>query len=662
MKFRSQLAWGIGGGLALSLLETLTILSRQGVPRPGPFELLLLLTWLALPYGCALWLAALGTALILARFLRAPAPPIFAGAVAAFGLVAWLREVIPLRQLGSTHMLQELLLVAVAAAAGATVVVAVRRLAAKGPRIGARVGSLAALGALLLGTIWVGVASYAFGALVRSAPASAPKRDARGAIATGAAVGHPNIILISIDTLRADHLSCYGYKKHETRTIDALAADGVRFVNTAATAAFTVPSHASMMTGLFPSSHGATYQHDDPTRFVIRGMSYAYPTLAEILKDQGYDTAGFVSCSLTGRQFGFSRGFTTFDDRFDRLQSVPALMLSRSMLFRGLEQGRVFAKTDRDAERRADEVTPLAEAWVRAREADAKPFFLFVHYYDPHAPYAPPEPLNRRADGSTIASVFEGRLLLEGEYTLTASALEDTLALYDGEIQLVDRYLGSLFETLDRAGALENSVIVLTSDHGESFGEHDHWAHTRVLYEDVVHVPFILRLPRKANAGIAVSDVIAQHTDILPTVLSVAGLKVPPGIEGRDLTRFIGSTDARREEVAPYRTREVAFAEQVHDADSARRFGSRYNRDLASARTLKWKYILASTGTEELYDLQQDAGELSNLAAIEPAALLSMRRLLEAWRQSLATHDRTAPTDQIDEGTREILRSLGYVE
>jgi len=475
----------------------------------------------------------------------------------------------------------------------------------------------------------------------------------------------PNIILISIDTLRADHLSCYGYPRATSPAIDRLAAEGIRFERTASTASFTLPAHASMMTGLFPTSHGATYQNRDPRSFTVSGIGPEHPTLAGLLRDAGYDTAGFVSGPLMSRQFGFSRGFQWYDDRYDRLQSARARLLSRTVLFRVLSAAKIFNDRDLDSQRIAGEMNPLVLSWLRQRghSSAGRPFFLFVHYWDPHAPYDPPAPWGRSDDGSPLSHAaveYDMDRLLTGDYTMTPPALADTLALYDGEISYVDQQVGLLIDAMRQSGVLDDSMLVLTSDHGESFGEHAHWEHSRVLYEDLLHVPFILRLPAARHGGTVQKDVIAQPTDILPTALSVAGLAVPRDAEGRDLTRWI---DPPSTPGAPpgVKAPGLAFAEVDHNVDWPKRWGARFDRDLTSARTPRWKYIRSSSGAEELFDLDADPGELSDLARRDPATTTTMRALVEAWRRTLAGPSGSRPTE-IDEGLRENLRSLGYIQ
>ena len=704
-------------GLLPALMETASILSLPGAAIASAGDLAMLVTWLAVPY--ALMAAACGLAggLLLGR--AAGIARTFAGTASAGAILMWLRPMARLGQGTPSHIPLEILLALVALGGGFCLAGFAGRMS--GPRwilaglsglacllilsrnvpgpfgralpppglvIRLGVAALACLAvagaasamarwkrsrpaqggisravvspvaACVIIVAWLGFAAWGFADLLRFAPEPvAPS----GAALTGGQ-GRPNIVLISVDTLRADHLSCYGYGHPTSPAIDRLAAEGVLYKRTASTASFTLPSHASMMTGLFPTSHGATYQNRDPRSFTVRGMDTSYPTLAELLRDQGYDTAGFVSGPLLSRQFGFGRGFRWYDDRYDRLKSARARLLSRTMLFRALRAAGVFSDRDLDSQRLAGEMNPLVESWLDSR-APGRPFFLFVHYWDPHGPYDPPLPFGGSRTGAGTVDYDMDRLLT-GDYTMTPRALATMLTLYDGEISYVDSKIGELMERLRKDGTLDRSLVILTADHGESFGEHDHWEHSRVLYEDLLHVPFIVRMPEARFAGTALDDVIAQPTDILPMALSVAGLPVPEGIEGRDLTQWLGPRQPPgplAHPPHPLKSAGLAFAEVDRNIDWPKSWGARFDRDLVSARTSRWKYIKSSTGREELYDLDRDPGELSNLAAGDADTTARLRALIEAWRLTLRLPDRQG-LGEIDEGLRENLRSLGYVQ
>lgn len=718
----------LAAAAALALAETAFILSQPGAATGAPADLLILVTWLAVPYGAALALIGLIVGFAISRIFPGHGDTAFLGSVATAGIAIWLRGIARLPGDGPERATLEIVLLVLAVAGGAAValfreaalrsgrrdairivpVVVLAGLAmlvimsrnvpgpfgrslpppALGWRLLAALIAGAAAGGLMRGVIartdarrgapgrfarwfprvavagtvaWIAVAGFDFARMISRGPAIDAR--ARAVVPAGsvhAAAGGdgdvPSVILISIDTLRADHLGCYGYGKSTSPHIDQLAAEGILYRETASTSSFTLPTHASMMTGLFPSSHGATYQNRDPDSFLVRGMSNVYPTMAEILREAGYETAGFISGPLLSRQFGFARGFGLYDDRYDRLQSTRARLLARSWLFGSLYRAGLFVDRDLDSQRVAEEVNPLVETWLAQRGGVARPFFLFVHYWDPHGPYEPPSPLNMREDGTPLGVPFDMDRLLIGDYTLTPGALADTIELYDREIQYVDRHVGKLLETLEMGGWLDKAIVFLTSDHGESFGEHGHWEHSRVLYDDLLRVPFIVRLPGGRAAGTVVEDLVAQPTDILPTVLSLIGLEPPALLEGRDLLADV------MEGEAGVGSPGFAFAELRRNVDWPERWGARYDRDLVSARTLRHKLIRSSTGEEELYDLESDPGETMNLIDREPEIGSAMRAILEAWRQSLTESAGDEGRERIDEGLKENLRGLGYVQ
>ena len=284
----------------------------------------------------------------------------------------------------------------------------------------------------------------------------------------------PNVLVITIDTLRADHVGSYGDRGAQTPVLDALAARGVRFVNAVSHVPLTLPSHASIFTGLIPPTHGVRNNPD----FVLRE---SVPTLAERFKAAGYDTAAFVSGFPLHRRFGLGRGFDTYDDRFPRGDA-----------------GAVAAYT----ERRADQTVAAARGWFsrRAADASARPFFVWTHFFDPHRPYDPPEPFRSR---------FRERP-------------------YDGEIAFVDAEIGML---LDAAG--RGALVLVTADHGEGLGGHGEPTHGLLVYDSTIHVPLLV-----AGPGVPAGRVVelpAALVDVAPTLLDLARLASIPGAEGRSL-------------------------------------------------------------------------------------------------------------------------------
>ena len=303
----------------------------------------------------------------------------------------------------------------------------------------------------------------------------------RGGFGGGRTAAHPpNVLLITIDTLRWDHVGAYGATGVATPALDSLAARGVRFETAIAHVPLTGPSHASILTGLTPVRHGVR----DNGAFVL---APALPTLATKLRAGGYTTAGFISGFPLERRFGFANGFETYDDRLPRGRS---------------------ARDAAATERHADETTDRVIAWLSGRPRPAAaanggaPWFLWVHYFDPHAPYEPPlEYLRKYADHP-----------------------------YDGEIAFVDAQIGRLFDHLSGRGDLAQTVVLVTADHGESLGEHGEDTHGVFIYDATLRVPWIMAGPG-VPAG-RVASIVARGVDVLPTLLDLAGLAAPPAIDG----------------------------------------------------------------------------------------------------------------------------------
>ena len=301
-------------------------------------------------------------------------------------------------------------------------------------------------------------------------PASGPAPVARE---------HPNVLLVTIDTLRADHLGSYGAANALTPSLDALAKRGVQFSTALAHVPLTGPSHASILTGHTPPGHG----------FRNNGGYVLAPTLrtaAEDFKQAGYRTAAFVSAFPLDRRFGFNRGFDVYEDHLPR----------------GNDRRRTPY-----VERHAGATTDAALRWLAAPSHDGKrgPWFMWVHYYDPHAPYEPPADLAER---------FRS-------------------APYDGEIASVDRELARVLKAVEQSGDLGRTVVLVTADHGESLGEHGEGAHGLFVYDATIRVPWIMAGPGIGQGR--VSPTVARLIDVLPTLHDYAGLPPRTGMEGRSL-------------------------------------------------------------------------------------------------------------------------------
>lgn len=297
----------------------------------------------------------------------------------------------------------------------------------------------------------------------------------------GASAPAPNLVVITIDTVRADHLACYGYPRIQTPNIDALAASGARFEKAFAVVPVTLPSHTTIFTGTYPMLNG---MHD----FSANQLSPQQPTLASVLKAHGYATGAVVGSAVLDSRFGLNRGFDFYYDHFDfsRLQES------------NLDQ----------MERPGNLVADQALDWLAANYQ--KKFFLWMHLYDPHHPYRPPPPYSRQYASQP----------------------------YDGEIAFDDAQVGRLLDFLKRKGLDRNTLIVLSGDHGESLGEHGEKTHGFFIYDATLHVPLIIRLPSPAPKPAVVSAPVSL-VDIMPTVLSLLHLDVPAEVQGQDLSPLL---------------------------------------------------------------------------------------------------------------------------
>ncbi len=430
----------------------------------------------------------------------------------------------------------------------------------------------------------------------------------------------PNIILVTVDTLRADRLGCYGCPVRTSPAVDALAARGVVFETCVAQASSTAPALASVMTSRYPSEVGV-FNNTQP-------LIEAPDTIAAFLKRQGYVCAAFVSNFNLRPRMGFNRGFDFYD----------AQMTERELNRSGLP------------ERTAEKTTDAALRWLAAHGGRSKPFFLWVHYQDPHGPYTPPDGFapdieNYHADRRVLP-------LLETNWGTGGIPLYQSLpgtrdsahyrACYDGEILFFDEHFGRLARALLKNDSLYNTAILFTADHGESMGEHGYWfSHEQDLFGELIHVPLIVAVP-DITAGRR--DDRACHLDILPTIATlVDGNGFDPSeYRGRDLF------DSDR-----LRSTRPIFSETNYVATRT---------TFRSVIVGSWKLIVSSRTPDAplLFDLENDGAETSNLARSKPDVASRMIKILEAEAaKSKPMQDRTAPL-KLTPAEREALESLGY--
>jgi arylsulfatase A-like enzyme/Flp pilus assembly protein TadD len=401
------------------------------------------------------------------------------------------------------------------------------------------------------------------------------------AAACGGRDGAERVVLVSIDTLRADALGSYGGNPEATPHLDALAARGTRFEHAISPAPLTLPSHATLLTGMDPPEHGVRHNS-------VYSLPQDVPTLAGALHAAGFATGASVGSFILDRRFGLARGFDHYDD---------AVGLGRS--------GRGAASI---AERRADRVVDAALAWL----AEAPPrFFLFVHFYDPHAGYRPPAP-------------FDGRFASN---------------LYLGEVAFADAQLGRLLEAVAARFPGEDTLVVVTSDHGESRGEHGELSHSYTLYDATQRVPLLLAGPGVPSGRTL--PALVRLADVAPTVVALAGAPPLSGASGRSLVPLLAG--------------EAEEPRSAHLETLATRLDFGWS-PLLGVRTARHKYLRAPR--PELYDLAADPGEERNLAESEPVLVAELDALVEA---KLAGHPALAPNLAPDAEARAQLEALGYV-
>ncbi|OGD21191.1 MAG: hypothetical protein A2W03_10465 [Candidatus Aminicenantes bacterium RBG_16_63_16] len=438
--------------------------------------------------------------------------------------------------------------------------------------------------------VFAGVLALAAAAWLLLRPEQDPARRIAG-FWSKRGIAKPNVILITLDTTRADRLGCYGYGGARTPNLDALAARGILFEQAATSSPLTLPAHCSIMTGMYPTYHGVRINGN-------AALSEEQTTIAEVLSKQGYTCGAFIGAFVLDGRWGLNQGFQHYDDQFDLKK------------YKHLDLGAI--------QRPGNLVMDAALGWLDGQKGN--PFFAWIHLYDPHTPYEPPEPYR---------SEF-GRGGLAG--------------LYDGEIAFMDEQIGRCVTWLEKNGLDKNTVLVLIGDHGEGLGSHGEGTHGYYIYEYALHVPFIVVTPFETLRGLRVASQV-RAVDVFPTLLELAGAAPPSMTQGPSLLDLMFRPG--KKVVAP------AYAESM---SPNLQFGW---SALHSLRTPRYKYIDAPLA--ELYDLSRDAEEQTNLLAQAPDIARKMKADLD---RLMAETSRGAPTPQaanLDKETMERLTALGYV-
>lgn len=392
-----------------------------------------------------------------------------------------------------------------------------------------------------------------------------------------------NVVLISIDTCRADRLSCYGYSRKTTPNIDAVAAESILFENVVSSVPQTLPAHSSMLTGTTPLYHGI---HDNLGYQLDRSNI----TLPEIMREHGFKTGAIISSFVLDSEFGLDQGFDSYNDDFEDV-----------------------IRTSNTTERRGGEASDFAIRWL-GEHKDSE-FFFFLHYFDPHFRYEPPEPFR--------------------------SWYADNL--YAGEIAYTDHCIGRVIDELKNLGLYDSALIIITSDHGEMLSEHGEAEHGYFIYQSAIKVPLIFKLPGRATRK-RVQNLVGL-VDIVPTVCNLVGIQAPAHIRGKDLTAYFSKDSIPEQKRYIYCE---SFTPTKHNANA-----------LIGVVTDGWKYI--QTTRPELYDLIRDPEEMDDLIDKEPQRAHLLHEHLKLILSEQASEDNPSGRLELDEEGKKRLESLGYI-
>lgn len=434
-----------------------------------------------------------------------------------------------------------------------------------------------------------------------------------------------NVILISIDTLRADHLSCYGYHRKTSPNIDRLAREGVMFSKAFSTTSWTLPAHISMFTSMYAKSHGvitADYALDENR-----------VTLAEALKKEGYTTAAFISGAfLRNPRFGFDQGFDLYDASIINQAAPPGDVVQAS---------RVVI---------SPKLNEVVQRWLGKNYR--KKFFLFLHSFDVHSDYVPSPPYNTMFDPDYKGTIDGADLVSNPRVNpkMNPKDLEHIIALYDGEIAFTDKYIGELLSALKELDIYDKTLIVLTADHGEEFFEHGHLGHKRSLYDEVLHVPLIFKFPSSFKLRVNRKfEEVASIIDIMPTILNSIGIKPHEEMQGKSLLSIVTGNKKPNDSLAY----------------------SRFEYKLVAVRSANWKLIHhLETPKKEFYDLVNDPREKINLYDKGTKSIAEGERHLISlldWLNTQQQFSQVLPKAdgkeiELSDEIKEELKSLGYIQ
>ena len=623
---RRALAIGTLYGLAAAAIDLWLGVVRVTKLRMGPGPLVLVEdTLLLVALGAVLGVA--GAPLLRSRRLAADLAHLAWLCAAWYAIERWLAIDSPLFALG---------VVARPFGAGVIVLAAIALARLERARFAALPWAIAGIAAIA-GV--VAPAAY----LAATTPAPPPR-----AALPAAREGAPDVVLVVLDTVRAQSLASYGHARDTSATFDALAREGALFADASSPSTWSLPSHASLFTGRYPTSHGA---HGQPSFLDDR-----YPTLAEVLAARGYETFCFTANPWISDGLGLTRGFAEQDASWKKKRGLGGLT------------GQLLERIGLGADDKGgDAVVESFTAWRRARPADARPSFAFLNFLEAHFPYhvLPRDYRDRYTDRPTgelrrisldiLGQQFGGPDVDPEE---VGPAARD---LYDGGVAYTDALLRRVVDALRESGGLDHTVLVVLADHGEILGEHGgFFGHGPSLYQHMISVPLLVRYPPRIAAGVRVEAPVST-LGVFATILDLAEIETPPTLQVGSLLPS-GSSGTAGQVLSEMVAVTGPGARQGRDDPQMR-----MSHHLRAYRSGKWKLVETSQGAAFLFDLASDPGENRDLAAERPAELARLRAGLEATRvrlelPRLAEVGKTAAPAELDEATQQRLRELGYAQ
>lgn len=512
---------------------------------------------------------------------------------------------------------------------------------------GAWSASLAVLGSVL--ALWAAVAIPLPGRSMLRAPESSA--------VSSATVATPNLLVIVLDTLRADHLGVYGYPKPTSPFLDGFSENSYVFEHAVAASSWTLPSHATLFTGLFPRSHEADAVEVGEIgidlrrlrrvqdRIKVRPLASEAVTLAELARRYGLETGAICgNVAYLSSVFGLDQGFDTYVDELAiRHDWIPVgIRLAEELGLAPFAPYRRSLARNHQDDRFADEVTRLALEWIRIRRD--RRFLLFLNYFDPHDPYSPPWRYCRRFSDADAAIGENREAIVTGGQEPSPDELKRLSEAYDGEIRYVDDQLAVLFRSLESWELLERTLVLIIGDHGESLGEHGALGHANNVYETEVRVPLIVRYPGQQEGRHV--DSVVHMVDVFPTLVEALGTEPPVGQQGNRL-------------LSNHRTHPVVASLTPWTSQSESK--ARSTQPQLAVYRDPWKLVQTADGTAELYDIREDPREHSDLATVRPDVVFELRQELRLYEDAVRPRFGTEATE-LDDETLQRLKALGYVK